>query len=119
MVVVMKERASDAEVEAVISQLVEQGMDVHRSTGGSRIVLGVVGGGKVDPRLIELMAGVHEVVRITPDYKLARRNLHAHDTIITIGDLRIGGDEVIVIAGPCSAESEAQVHATAAAVKRA
>src|SRR4029078_6500800 len=64
MVVVMKERASDAEVEAVIAQLVEQGMDVHRSTGASRVVLGVVGGGKVDPRLIELMAGVHEAVRI-------------------------------------------------------
>src|SRR6187399_813554 len=119
MVVVMKERASDTEVEAVIAQLVELGMDVHRSTGAARIVLGVVGGGKVDPRLIELMAGVHEVVRITQPYKLASRTFQAEDTIITIGDVRIGGDEVIVIAGPCSAESEAQVHATAAAVKRA
>ncbi|MGH9218542.1 MAG: 3-deoxy-7-phosphoheptulonate synthase, partial [Vicinamibacterales bacterium] len=115
----MKEKASDTEVEAVIAQLVELGMDVHRSTGASRIVLGVVGGGKVDPRLIELMAGVHEVVRITQPYKLASRTFQAEDTIITIGDLRIVGDEVIVIAGPCSAESEAQVHATAAAVKRA
>src|SRR6187549_3323150 len=119
MVVVMKERASGTEVEAVIAQLVEFGMDVHRSTGASRIVLGVVGGGKVDPRLIELMAGVHEVVRITQPYKLASRTFQQEDTIITIGDLRIGGDEVIVIAGPCSAESEEQVHATAAAVKRA
>ncbi|MEP6782800.1 MAG: 3-deoxy-7-phosphoheptulonate synthase, partial [Acidobacteriota bacterium] len=115
----MKERVSDTDVEAVIAQLVELGMDVHRSTGASRIVLGVVGGGKVDPRLIELMPGVHEVVRITQPYKLASRTFQADDTIITIGDLRIGGDEVIVIAGPCSAESEAQVNATAAAVKRA
>jgi 3-deoxy-7-phosphoheptulonate synthase len=119
MVVVMKERASDSEVEAVIAQLVEQGMDVHRSTGASRIVLGVVGGGKVDPRLIELLPGVHEVVRITQPYKLASRTFKPEDTVITIGDLRIGGDEVIVIAGPCSAENEGQVHATAAAVKRA
>src|SRR5690242_6329510 len=119
MVVVMKERASDSEVEAVIAQLVEQGMDVHRSTGASRIVLGVVGGGKVDPRLTELLPGVHEVVRITQPYKLVSRTFKPEDTVITIGDLRIGGDEVIVIAGPCSAESEAQVHATAAAVKRA
>lgn len=73
MVVVMKERASDTEVEAVIASLVEMGMDVHRSTGAARIVLGVVGGGKVDPRLIELMAGVHEVLRITQPYKLASR----------------------------------------------
>ena len=49
MVVVMKERATDSEVESVIASLVEMGMDVHRSTGASRIVLGVVGGGKVDP----------------------------------------------------------------------
>ena len=87
MVVVMKERASDSEVEAVIAQLVEQGMDVHRSTGASRIVLGVVGGGKVDPRLIELLPGVHEVVRITQPYKLASRTFKPEDTIITIGDL--------------------------------
>ena len=83
-----------------------------RICASSRIVLGVVGGGKVDPRLIELLPGVHEVVRITQPYKLASRTFQADDTIITIGDLRIGGDEVIVIAGPCSAESEAQVHAT-------
>src|SRR5687767_15378902 len=61
MVVVMKEKASDTQVEAVIASLVEMGMDVHRSTGAERVVLGVVGGGKVDPRLIELMEGVHEV----------------------------------------------------------
>ena len=116
MVVVMKEKASDTQVEAVIASLVEMGMDVHRSTGAERVVLGVVGGGKVDPRLIELMDGVHEVLRITQPYKLASRTFKAEDTIITIGDLRIGGDEVIVIAGPCSAESEAQVHATAAVI---
>ncbi len=119
MVVVMKERVSDGEVEAVISQLVELGMDVHRSTGAARVVLGVVGSGKVDPRLIELMPGVHEVLRITEPYKLASRTFKPDDTIINVGDVRLGGDEVIVIAGPCSAESDTQVNATAAAVKRA
>src|SRR6187401_2082347 len=119
MVVVMKERASDTEVEAVIAQLVELGMDVHRSTGASRVVLGVVGSGKVDPRLIELMEGVHEVLRISEPYKLASRTFRQEDTVFNVGDLRIGGDEVIVMAGPCSAENEAQVNATAAAVKRA
>ena len=119
MVVVMKERASDAQVEKVIAHLVELGMDVHRSTGASRIVLGVVGSGKVDPRLIELLDGVHEVLRISEPYKLASRTFKPDDTVIASGEVRIGGDEVIVMAGPCSAESEAQVHATAAAVKRA
>jgi 3-deoxy-7-phosphoheptulonate synthase len=119
MVVVMKERATDQQVQSVIAQLVELGMDVHRSSGASRIVLGVVGAGKVDPGLVELMDGVHEVLRITEPYKLASRTFKPEDTVITIGDVRIGGDEVIVMAGPCSAESEAQVMASAAAVKRA
>jgi 3-deoxy-7-phosphoheptulonate synthase len=94
-------------------------MDVHRSTGASRVVLGVVGSGKVDPRLIEMMEGVHEVLRITEPYKLASRTFKPEDTVFSLGEVRIGGDEVIVMAGPCSAENEAQVDATAAAVKRA
>ncbi|MEZ5288503.1 MAG: 3-deoxy-7-phosphoheptulonate synthase [Vicinamibacterales bacterium] len=119
MVVVMKERVSTEQVEKVIAHLVELGMDVHRSTGASRVVLGVVGSGKVDPRLIEMMEGVHEVLRITEPYKLASRTFKQEDTVFSIGDVRIGGDEVIVIAGPCSAENENQVQATAAAIKRA
>lgn len=119
MVVVMKERATDEQVQAVIAQLVDLGMDVHRSSGASRVVLGVVGAGKVDPRLVEMMEGVHEVLRITEPYKLASRTFKPDDTVISVGDVRIGGDEVIVMAGPCSAESEEQVNATAAAVKRA
>ncbi len=81
MVVVMKERGRASRWRAVIAHLVELGMDVHRSTGASRIVLGVVGSGKVDPRLIELMDGVHEVLRISEPYKLASRTFQAgrHD----------------------------------------
>jgi len=119
MVVVMKERATEAQIDAVIARLVEFGMDVHRSSGATRTVLGVVGSGKVDRDLIQILDGVHEVLRITEPYKLASRTFKSEDTVVTIGDLRIGGDEVIVMAGPCSAENEAQVDATAAAVKRA
>jgi len=103
----------------VIARLVEFGMDVHRSSGATRTVLGVVGTGKVDKDLIEILDGVAEVLRITEPYKLASRTFKHEDTVVTVGDVRIGGDEVIVMAGPCSAENEAQVHATAAAVKRA
>ena len=119
MVVVMKERASDAQVESVIAHLVGLGMDVHRSSGAARTVLGVVGSGKVDPRLIEMMEGVHEVLRISEPYKLAGRTFKPDDTVFSSGEVRIGGDEVIVMAGPCSAEDEMQVNAAAAAVKRA
>jgi 3-deoxy-7-phosphoheptulonate synthase len=120
MVVVMQERATDEQVQRVISQLVEMGFDVHRSTGALRTVIGAVGGNRVgDPRLLEVLDGVQEVLRITEPYKLASRTFRPENSVITIGDVRIGGDEVVVMAGPCSAESEEQVEAAAAAVKRA
>src|SRR5918995_264658 len=120
MVVVMEERASDEQVQGVIAHLTEMGFDVHRSTGALRTVIGAVGGRRqFDPRLIEVLDGVHEVLRITEPYKLASRTFKPENTVIAIGDLRIGGDEVIVMAGPCSAETPEQVEAATAAVKRA
>jgi 3-deoxy-7-phosphoheptulonate synthase len=120
MVVVMRERASDEQVQSVIAKLTEMGFDVHRSTGALRTVLGAVGGSRqFDTALLEVLDGVQEVHRITEPYKLASRSFKQENTVITIGDVRIGGDEVIVMAGPCSAESEEQVEASAAAVKRA
>jgi 3-deoxy-7-phosphoheptulonate synthase len=119
MVVVMEERATEAQIEQVVARLVELGMDVHRSTGVSRTVLGVVGQKRPDAGLIEMMDGVHEVMRISEPYKLASRTFKPEGSVVTLGDVRIGGDEVIVMAGPCSAETEEQVHTTAAAVHRA
>jgi 3-deoxy-7-phosphoheptulonate synthase len=120
MVVVMRERASDEQVQSVIAKLIEMGFDVHRSTGALRTVLGAVGGSRqFDTALLEVLDGVQEVHRITEPYKLASRSFKPDTTVIQVGDLRIGGDEVIVMAGPCSAESEEQVEASAAAVKRA
>jgi len=119
MVVVMKERANEAQIQAVIAQLMDMGFDVHRSTGVSKTVIGAVGNGHGDPRLLEVQEGVQEVLRITEPYKLASRTFKPENTVIALGEVRIGADEVIVMAGPCSAESEEQVEATAAAVKRA
>ena len=121
MVVVMQERASDEQVQKVIAKLTEMGFDVHRSTGQLRTVLGAVGGSSrnYDTALIEVLDGVQEVLRITEPYKLASRTFKPDNTVITIDDVRIGGDEVIVMAGPCSAETEEQVEASASAVKRA
>jgi 3-deoxy-7-phosphoheptulonate synthase len=115
----MEERATEAQIELVVARLVEMGMDVHRSTGVSRTVLGAVGQGHPDAGLIQMLDGVHEVVRISEPYKLASRTFKPESSVIAVGDLRIGGDEVIVMAGPCSAENEKQVRATAAAVRRA
>jgi 3-deoxy-7-phosphoheptulonate synthase len=120
MVVVMEASASEEQVQNVVAHLVEMGFDVHRSTGAMRTVLGAVGGSRAgDPRLLEVLDGVQEVLRITEPYKLASRTFKREDSVIDVGDVRMGGDEVIVIAGPCSAESEEQMQSTAASVKRA
>ena len=119
MVVVMKERATDAQIDAVIALLIEMGFDAHPSIGVNRTVIGAVGQGNGDPQLLAVQDGVHEVLKITEPYKLASRTYKAENTVVAVGDVRIGGEEVIVMAGPCSAESEEQVEATAAAVKRA
>ena len=120
MVVVMEERASEEQVQHVIAQLVEKGFDVHRSTGQLRSVLGAVGGNRsFDTRLIEVMDGVHEVLRITEPYKLASRTFKPERSTVSFDEFRVGGDEVIVMAGPCSVETEEQIAASAAAVKKA
>src|SRR3954469_11792757 len=120
MVVVMKELATAEQIQGVIAQLTGMGFDVHRSTGALRTVIGAVGMQRqFDARLLEVLDGVHEVVRITEPYKLASRTFKPENTVIVIDDVRIGGDEVIVMAGPCSAETEEQVEATASAVRAA
>jgi 3-deoxy-7-phosphoheptulonate synthase len=120
MVVVMAERATEEQIQRVVAQLVDMGFDVHRSTGVARTVIGAVGARATgDPGLVEMLDGVQEVVRISEPYKLASRTFKPEGTVITVGDVRIGGDEVIVMAGPCSAESDQQVMSTAEAVKRA
>src|ERR1017187_5461486 len=96
MVVVMEERATETQIEGVVARLVEMGMDVHKSTGVTRTVLGAVGQGQPDAALIDLMDDVHEVLPIADRYKLASRTFKPDGTVIPVGDVRIGGDEVIV-----------------------
>ena len=120
MVVLMEERASEAQVQHVVAQLIDKGFDVHRSTGQLRSGLGAVGGNRsFDTRLIEVMEGVHEVLSITEPYKLASRTFKPDNTAVSFGDFRVGGDEVIVMAGPCSVETEEQITASAVAVRKA
>tara|TARA_B100000929_G_scaffold290465_1_gene284123 strand:- start:1490 stop:2539 length:1050 start_codon:yes stop_codon:yes gene_type:complete len=120
MMIVMQEQATEDQIEEVTQSLSKLGFDVHRSTGALRTVLGAIGGNRTfDQRLVEVMDGVSEVHRITEPYKLASRTFKPERTVVQIDDLRIGGDEVVVMAGPCSAETEEQVEETAAAVKKA
>ena len=121
MVIVMQQGASDEQIQRVIDRLVAIGFDIHRSTGESHTVLGAVGvKTDFDPRDIELLEGVREVVRITQPYKLASRHFRPEGTIVDVGrGVRVGANEVIVAAGPCSVESFEQIHTVAALVRRA
>jgi len=117
MVIVMEHTASEENVQKVIEALVEVGYDVHRSSGVDFTVLGaVVPTRPMDPRLIEVLQGVREVVRVSEPYKLAGRTFKAEDTIVDVGGVLVGGQEVIAMAGPCSVESAEQVGAVARSV---
>jgi len=120
MVVVMQEGALDHQIQHVIDRLVAMGFNVHRSTGETHTVLGAVGvRTDFDPRDIELLDGVREVVRITQPYKLASRHFRPEGTVVEIGKgVRIGGQEVVVAAGPCAVESSEQIQTVAERVAK-
>jgi len=119
MVVVMEEGATEEEIQHVINKLMGMGFDIHRSTGVRQTVLGAVGA-KIDfdTRDIELIGGVEEVLRISVPYKLASRHFRPEGSIIQLGKgVAVGGNQVVVMAGPCSVETETQIDTIAARVK--
>jgi 3-deoxy-7-phosphoheptulonate synthase len=112
MVVVMQASASEEQVQHVIDRLVAMGFDIHRSTGASQTVLGAVGvRPDFDTRDVEVLPGVREVVRVTQPYKLASRAFRPEGTVVELPrGVRIGGNEVVVAAGPCAVESVEQIN---------
>jgi 3-deoxy-7-phosphoheptulonate synthase len=121
MIIAMQEAADEDQIQRVIEHLVKMGFEVHRSTGASQTVLGAVGSGiEFDIRNLELLPGVQGAHRISSPYKLAGRSFRPAGTIVNLANgLRIGGEEVVVMAGPCSVESREQIFSTAEAVAKA
>jgi 3-deoxy-7-phosphoheptulonate synthase len=121
MVIVMNQGASEPQVEHVIERLTELGFDAHRSSGTERTVIGAVGGNveAIDPRELEILEGVKEVFRISKPYKLVSRSFRSENTTIPVDGVEIGGEPVVVMAGPCSIESEKQIHTVAEIVAKA
>ncbi len=118
MVVVMEPGCSEEKIVNVMGHLKELGFEIHRSDGVNHTILGAVGDKTgIDTRQLEVLDGVHEVVRISEPYKLASRMFQHGDTVIRSGDVVIGGEEVIVAAGPCAVESRDQIDTIAASVK--
>lgn len=119
MVVVLEKNISDKQIENVIKHLEEFGFAVHKSTGVEQIVLGAIGvKPDFDTRKVKILDGVAEVYRITEPFKLASRTFRKEDTIIKIKDVLIGGNEVVMMAGPCSVENEDQIFSIAEIVAK-
>jgi len=118
MVIIMEHSATEEQIQKVIESLVGVGYDVHRSTGVTHTVLGAVGVPRqvIDPPQLELIPGVREVVRISEPYKLVGRTFKRDDTVVDVAGVKVGGAEVIAMAGPCSVESREQVGVVARAV---
>lgn len=120
MVVVLERNASEQQIENIINKLEQLGFTVNRSSGEEQMVLGAIGiKPNFDIRRIKMLDGVAEVYRITDPFKLTSRNFKQENTIIKIKDVTIGGNEIPVIAGPCSVESKVQLFTIADIVSKA
>jgi 3-deoxy-7-phosphoheptulonate synthase len=120
MIVAMQEAATEEQIQHVIERLIAMGFEVHRSTGARQTVLGAVGARReFDIRDIEILPGVGEAHRISSPYKLVARGFRPEGTVVKLAKgVRIGGDEVVIMAGPCSVESREQIFAVAESVSR-
>ncbi len=119
MIVIMEEWATEKQIELVIAKLVQLNYAVHKSSGDHCTVLGAVGERTGDGAQVIALEGVKELVPVVSPYKLASRAFRPEGTQIKIGDVVIGGPEVVVMAGPCAVENPDQVENIAAAVARA
>jgi 3-deoxy-7-phosphoheptulonate synthase len=121
MIIAMQEAADEGQIQQAIEHLVKMGFEVHRSTGARMTVLGAVGANiDFDIRNLELLPGVQEVHRISSPYKLAGRSFRPEGTTVQLANgVAIGGNDVVVMAGPCSVESREQIFTTAEAVRKA
>ncbi len=120
MIIVMKPNSTAAEIGAVIAQVQKAGATPHPIYGEERTVVAVVGETRrISPDHFIKMPGVERLTTISAPFKLASRESHPDDTIFQVGGYRIGGPEIIIMAGPCSVESRSQLLETAHAVKEA
>ena len=123
MVIIMEQGAEQAQIDGVIAAVQREGLTPFVNPGVERKVIAVLGA--IDSAKVQLadrfmnLAGVERVTLISEPYKLSSRGYHPEDTVVEVNGVRIGGPEIVVIAGPCSVESRAQALRTAQAVKAA
>jgi 3-deoxy-7-phosphoheptulonate synthase len=116
----MSPQAAEAELQAVIDKIRQAGLTEHVSRGTERTLVGAIGDErKLSEQVFEQMAGVERAMHIVKPYKLVAREGHPQGSVIDIRGVKLGGEQIQVIAGPCSVETQAQMHAAAAGVAAA
>src|SRR3984885_3192838 len=121
MIVAMQETATDEQIQQVVEHLVRMGFSVHRTTGERQTILAAVGARTdFDTRNLEVLSGVERVHRISAPYKLAGRSFRPEGTVVEFANgVKIGGNDVVVMAGPCSVESRDQLFTIAEEIAKA
>lgn len=120
MIIVLKPRTTEENLNRVIKMVETKGLEAHVVRGEGMTIIGCIGDTvRIDPRLFEVDQSVDKVMHVQEPYKLANRAFHPEDTIIDVSGIPVGGGHMAMIAGPCSVESEEQVIDVAKAVKEA
>lgn len=120
MIIVMKPNAKKESIDNILSIITEAGLTPHLSAGSQITIIGVVGDKtKLANKNLEIANDVEKIVPVTESYKLANRKFHPKPSVIPVGNTTIGGNDFIIISGPCAVENEAQVMETAIAIKKA
>jgi 3-deoxy-7-phosphoheptulonate synthase len=115
MIIVCETKATEAQIIAVQNKIKEAGLTVHRSDGVEHTILGCVGDrNRLDIGVISMMPGVRDAVIVSTPYKLTSREFHPEDTVVRVGEESVvGGQDIVVMAGPCAVESEEQIEKSA------
>lgn len=120
MIIVLKPKISENDVQELVNKVESFGLTAHVSKGAETTIIGMVGDvTKVDPKQLEVSPVVERVMHVSEPYKLANRAFHPEDSIIDVDGVKVGGDHLALIAGPCSVESKEQVIAIAKEAKAA
>lgn len=118
MIAIISNKVSEERINEIVRHIERHDVQAHVSKGVDRTVIGIIG--KADPKLAEQLrqlSGVEQVVKISKSYKLASRDFHPDDTVIKIKDVEIGGDQLVIMGGPCAVETPEQIDEIARLVK--
>ena len=119
MIIILKQHITDVQKSAVKDFLKSRGFKIKEIVGQEETVLGAVGTQRIDIREVSILEGVANVIPISKPFKLASRELKKDDTVVNVGKVKVGGNRIVVIAGPCAVESREQIMEVAAQVRDA